>query len=84
VNHGFCVNAIKTAVYALAVFIFLLLLLPCLLQCLQKLITRSVKGILIVPQEGGDVGLSRAPRAVQLIRKDVLELVGHKPWEEGR
>jgi len=30
-----------------------------------------------------DVGLSRAPSAVQLMREDVLELVGHKPWEEG-
>jgi len=29
------------------------------------------------------VGLSRAPSAVQLMREDVLELVGHKPWEEG-
>jgi len=80
---GWLRSLVKIAVYVLIVFILLLLLLPCLLQCLQKLITRSVKGILIVQQEGGDVGLSRAPSAVQLMREDVLELVGHKPWEEG-
>jgi len=81
---GWLRSLVKTAVYALAVFIFLLLLLPCLLQCLQKLITRSVKRILIVQQEEGDVGLSRATSVAQLIKEDVLELVGHKPWEETR
>jgi len=63
--YGWLRSLVKTAVYALAVFIFLLLLLPCLLQCLQKLITRSVKRILIMQQEGGDVGLSRAPSVAQ-------------------
>ena len=83
---GWLRSLVKTIVYALAVCVFLLLFLPCLLQCLQKWITQSVKKVLFVQQEGGDVGQGlrgKSPSTVQLISGDVLELVGHQPWEDG-
>lgn len=77
---GWLRSLVKTVVYALAVFVLLLLLLPCLLQCLQKLIANSIKRVLVVQQEGGDEGndlisLGRTPSDSQLIEKDVLELM---------
>ena len=55
----------------------------CLLQCLQKLITRSISGVLFVQQEGGDVGQGlkdKSPSTDSLMNRDLLELAGHKPW----
>lgn len=77
---------IISIVYALAVFILLLLFIRCLLQCLQRLIERCMKKILFLQQEGGDVGRDlkesdRTAGTARLLERDVLELVGYKPWE---
>ena len=77
-------SLVKTIIYALVAFLFVLLLIPCLLQCLQKLITHSISGVLFVQQEGGDVGQGlkdNSPSTDSLMNRDLLELVGHKPWE---
>ncbi|KAM9585635.1 syncytin-2-like [Morphnus guianensis] len=80
---GWLRSLVKMIVYALVVFILLLLCLPCFLQCMQNLIANSVKKVLIVQQEGGDDGgdsisLKRTPSEFQLIRKDVLDLASRE------
>ncbi|XP_054043217.1 syncytin-A-like [Rissa tridactyla] len=76
---GWLRSLVKTLVYASAVFLLLLLFLPCLLQCLRKVLTDSMTRILVVQQEGGSDGndlitFERTPCTSQLIDKDVLEL----------
>ena len=73
---GWIRSLVKTAVYALAVFVLLLLCLPCFLQCLQGLINSSVRRVLVVQQKGGDEGtgpsiLGRTPSESPLIKEEV-------------
>ena len=52
---GWIRSLVKTIVYALTVFILVLLFSPCLLQCLHQLMEHSVKKILFVKKEGGEM-----------------------------
>ena len=82
---GWLRSLVKMIIYALVAFLFVLLLIPCLLQCLRKLITRSISRVLFVQQEGGDAGQGlkdKSPSTDSLMNRDLLELVGHKPWEQ--
>ena len=61
--------------------LLLVICLPCILQCVQKLIDKSTKEILPVQQKGGDVGIqleSRTASTAQLVttNMDLLAVVG--------
>uniref|UniRef100_A0A6G1RXE9 Uncharacterized LOC107050476 n=1 Tax=Hypotaenidia okinawae TaxID=2861861 RepID=A0A6G1RXE9_9GRUI len=82
---GWLRSLVKMIVYALAILILLLLFLPCLLQCLQKIVSRSMKKVLFVQQVGGGVALglsNKAPSTAKLV--DNMEPLGHKPWHVAR
>lgn len=66
--------------YILAMLLLLVVCLPCILQCVQKLIDKSTKKILLVEQKGGDVGIQLESTA-QLVTTgmEVLAIVGRKP-----
>lgn len=77
----------KTGFYISAVLLLLIICLPCILQCVQRLINKSTKTVLLVEQKGGDTGIqleSRTVSTAQLVTtdRDVVAIVGRKPWQE--
>lgn len=46
----------KIGLIILVVIIIVLVAVPCILQCVQKITSRTVSNILVVHQNGGDVG----------------------------
>ena len=89
---GWLQNIIKGALMVLTVLLVLVLCVPCFFQCLQGVMSNLIEcmfttnGIWIAQkQEGGDVGGGLEIRTIsnnQLAERNVLELVGHKPWED--
>lgn len=69
----------------LAVPLLMMICLSCVLQCVQRLIAKSTKNILLVEKEGGDVEMqleSRTESIAQLITEvDMFASVGHKLWQ---
>lgn len=62
----------------LLILFVIILLLPCVIQCLQKSITSSMNKIFLVQQ----LDFEKTPSVKTLVKSDILELVGHTPWEK--
>lgn len=75
---GWIKDLLKQGILILLVICVLLLTIPCILQCLQKSITASVNKIFLVQAQD----LPKTPSTEMLVKQDVLELVGRRPWEE--
>lgn len=83
---GWWVTVLEKMAVIIIVILLLILLLPCVLQCLQKLITNSVKRVLMVQQEGGNDGNDlfnpeRTSSETQLIEGGLWELMKNGPQE---
>lgn len=50
----------KTGMCILIVIIIILVTVTCLLQCMQRVIDKAVKGVFLVEGEGGDIGIQNA------------------------
>lgn len=48
-------NLVKVSIYALGIILCVVVIVPCILQCLQRWI-KSVKKILLVQNKGGNMG----------------------------
>lgn len=66
----------------------MMICLPCVLQCVQGLIEKSTKKILLVDKRGGDVGIqveSRSESTAELMTGvNAGTLLGRKPWQAVR
>lgn len=78
----------KAGIYILAMLLLIIICLPCVLQCVQRLIAKSTKKILLVDKKGGDVEMqleSRSESTAKLMSEvDALMLLGCKPWQAVR
>lgn len=52
---GWLKHLAKTGIYILAILLLMMICLPCVLQCIQRLIDKSTKEILLVEKKGGHV-----------------------------
>lgn len=50
----------KIGMYILIVIIIILVTVPCLLQCMRRVIDKAIKGVFLVKGEGGDIGIQNA------------------------
>lgn len=44
-----------------------LIMVPCLLQCIQQVIGKAIIGLFLVQQRGGDVGISSTESSKSLV-----------------
>ncbi|TRZ12284.1 hypothetical protein HGM15179_014819 [Zosterops borbonicus] len=74
-------NLVKIGLYVLGIIVCIVLVIPCILQCVKNLIDKSLKSVFLIEKEGGGMEIETEIIMELIEEPSILGLIKQKPQE---